>query len=318
MIIYDDEGYYFDRIYILSTREKQELIKHLFFNEMITDCRSFNIINTDWQEGIYRSRIEIVAPTTAFLKILFKNESLIGSSYKISKIEIARDKIFRSANYAEREVETLFKTIRKRYSFGLIYEGKPVKTKKECVKDRIKGLFARRTYYSSWESEDQGNRKGNGKRGRFKNVIYARYSKINNAPCVHSEWRIVGASLIAKKTGIRGIGDLVNFDFHWFINEMNEKYVVHEKIDNWAVGRLIKGYDGRRKLSRRQKIGVGVAAQMLRSCWQIETFSDLVRFFVSEKKIINKKRGKKSDWDNMVLGLKAYSKFKVIIMSHTL
>jgi hypothetical protein len=306
MIIYDDEGYYFDRIYILSSIKQQELVQNLAIDKLIICCRSFKIINTDSAQGVYRSRIEVVAPTQDFLQELYKNERLLGSGYKISRIEITHDKFCESAGDALLKADVLFDTIRKKYSFGFIYKGNLVKTRHELLQDKKRGLFASRTFYSSMENEDGR------KRVRFSYVIYARRSKINDKHCVHEEWRISGAGLIARKTSIRGVGDLVRFDFKKFFDTINAKYIVHEIINCDALGKWIKGFDGRKVLNRRQKMNVDIAVQSILRSRNINTYSDLVLFFKDEKSRIKEKRGVRTAWEQKVLALKHYRMFKTL------
>ena len=306
MIIHDDEGFYFDRIYILSRKERWELVRYLSDDKFIMECRSFKIIDTDSEQGVYRSRIEVVAPTADFLQILHINEALLGSDYKISRIEIAHDTFCDSVGDAELKADNLFRTVRKKYSFGHIFEGNPDKTKKERLKDRSRGLFAERTFYSSLDNE-----KG-GRWVRFRYVLYARRSKMNNRPCVHKEWRIAGAGLIARKAGIRGIDDLVRFDFKEFFDTIGGKYIVHESINHETLGKWLNGFDGRKALTQQEKHSVDLAVQHFLQSHKIETYSDLVLFFRDEMSSINEKRGVRSAWEKKVMALKDCRRFRAL------
>ena len=305
MIIFDDEGFYFDRLHILSRIQRQELIYHFPYDKLIAECRSLMIINTDFEKSLYRSRMEVIAPTAEFLRALHENEALFGDGYKISKMEIAHDTFCENTSDAERKTNILFPTLRKKYSFSSIFNGNPNKPKKDRLKDRSRGLFAEKTFYSSFDDK-QGGRRSN-----FKYVLYARWSKINDKPCVHEEWRIAGAGLIARKTGIRDIGDLVRFDFRRFFDKQNAKYIVHESINYEALGLWLTGFDGRRVLTRRQWRGVQIRAQqfLLRAKRDRETYSDLVLLFKDEKKRISEKRGARSEWDKKVMALKDCRRF---------
>jgi len=305
MKVYDDEGFYFDRIYLLSRRSSREIMMDLPVDRFKQHCRAFEIVNTDRDKGFHRSRIMVVAPTSGFLSLLLENEMLLGDDYKISYLEIAHDKFCESAGDAELKADILFYTVRKKYSFAYIYVGKLIKTKKERLKDHKRGLFALRTFYSYFEGEDSE------KHVRFKYIIYARRSKINDKYCVHKEWRIVSAGLIARKTRIKGINDLVCFDIKQFFGSMEAKYVVHEKIDYHRLGLWLSGTDGRRKLkTRRALMCVDITAQhfVYHNC--IETYSDLVLCLKQEKEMILSKPGPKSEYEKRFMALTDYEMFR--------
>jgi len=306
MIILDDEGFYFDRIYILSTRVIQKLFR-FYKSEFTSQCRSIRLIDLKKEtDTFYNARMEVIAPTAKFLCLLQENEVVLGRYYKISGIEIAHDEFCESASDSEVKTNTLFSSIKKRYSYGYIYESWELKPKKERIKDRERGLFGHRTFYSSYEN------KKDGKFVRFRYILYPRYSKMNNKPCIHEEWRISGAALIARKSGIKCIEDLVRFDFKGFFDANKEKYIVHESLDRDAVGRLVMGYDGRKVLNRRHKMSVGVAAQhfLERGESDIKTWSDFVRFIRDRQSQIKCKRGIRTALEEKILSLKDFRRFR--------
>ena len=250
----------------------------------------------------YRSKVEVIAPTAEFLRLLSENEAALGRAYKISYMEIAHDVFCESPGDAELEADILFDNLRKKYSFGCIYEKLNI-TKKERLKNRIRGLFAFRTFYSSF-----GKKEG-GKRGRFIYVIYARRSKMNNRYCTHREWRFTGSDMIRNKTSIMTVKNLRFFDIEKYFKENEDKYLVKEQINSLALGRWLKGYDGRRALTKRQNIDIQIAARNYVSL-RINTFSDLVLHFKNEKRLINKKRGERSEWEKRLMSLSSYERFR--------
>jgi hypothetical protein len=127
-------------------------------------------------------------------------------------------------------------------------ENDPRKNKKKTDPRLMEEIFTTRTGY--W-----GNKKS------FQYVVYGRRSKINKLPSAHTEWRIKGASNIRKKTGIKSIRDMKDFDFKKFFEKNDEKFLVYEEIDYTAIGRWLKGIDGRRTLTRRQKMSVDLVGQ---------------------------------------------------------
>ena len=319
MIIHEDEGYYFDRIRIISWFSKWTLEKQLPLKTMREYCKSLDIVKfnnlavkrrkikkSDAIKEIkvgYRSKIEIIAPTAEFLRLLSENEADLGRAYKISYMEIAHDVFCESAGDAEFKADILFDNLRKKYSFGCVYEKLNI-TKKERLKNRSRGLFAWRTYYSSFGKKEEG-----GKRDRFIYVIYARRSKMNNRYCTHREWRFTGSDMIRKKAHIMTVKDLPFFDIEKYFKENEDKYLVKEQINFLALGIWLKEYDGRRALTKKQNINIQLAARHY-VVFRINTFSDLVLHFKSEKESIKKKRGERSEWDKKIMALRSYERFR--------
>ena len=320
MIIHEDEGYYLDRIHIISWCSKWTLEKQLPIYRMIGNCKSLNIIKLNKQNTRlcksgktssnkilntgYRSKIEIIAPTMEFLRLLSENEAALGKGYRFSYVEITHDFFCESAGDAELKADILFDTLRKKYSFSHVHTGRLIKTRKERLKDRIRGLYALRTFYSSMEKE-----KGQ-KRGRFIYVIYARRSKINNRYCTHSEWRITSSGLIKKKAHIMTVKDLCSFDFEKFFMEKESQYLVYEKINILALDKWLKGYDGRREaFTAKQSKYAGLTALHYMG-FRIVTYSDLVLHFKSEKEFIKQKRGVRTEWEKRLMSLSSYERFR--------
>ncbi len=320
MTFNNKEGFYFDRIHIISWCSKWTLEKQLPIKKMTAECKSLNIVklnepDTKLHEPIkncsnknlcsgYRSKLEVIAPTSEFLRLLSENEAAIGKAYKISYVEIAHDVFCESAGDAEFKADNLFDNLRKKYSFSHIYEGKLNKTRKERMKDRIRGLFASRTFYSSMGKKDGG------KRDRFIYVIYARHSKINNNYCTHSEWRITGSGLVRKKAHIMTVKDLCSFDIEKFFREKGSQYLVKEKINIDALDKWLKGYDGRSKAFTKKQLKYAGLTALHYMGFRIVTYSDLVLHFKSEKECIKRKRGERSEWEKRLMSLSSYERFR--------
>lgn len=330
MIFNNVEGFYFDRIHIVSWCSKWTLEKQLPLSKMIAECKSLNIVKFDEPDAKlnktikndsnkklclgYKSKLEVIAPTSKFLRLLSENEAALGRAYKISYAEIAHDVFCESAGEAELKADIVFDKLRKKYSFGRIYE-KLYITKKELIKNRSRGVFAFRTFYSSYEKEEkekeeEEKEKGK-KRDRFKYVIYARHSKINDRHCTHREWRITGSGMIRKKAHILTVKDLCSFDFVKFFREKESQYLIKEKINHLALGKWLKRYDGRKTLTKRQFMSVEIAARHY-TLFRIDTYSDLVRHFKSEKELIKKKPSVRSEWEQRLMSLKSYERFRII------
>jgi len=330
MIIHEDEGYYFDRIHIISWCSKWTLEKQLPLKIMREYCKSLDIVKfndpavkrrkikksgsiKEIKVG-YRSKVEVIAPTAEFLRLLSENEAALGRAYKISYMEIAHDVFCESPGDAELEADILFDNLRKKYSFGCVYEKLNI-TKKERLKNISRGLFAFRTFYSSFEKleekekEEKGKKKKSKKRDRFKYVIYARRSKMNNRYCTHREWRFTGSDMIRKKTRIMTVKDLCFFDIEKYFKGNEDKYLVKEEINLSALGRWLKGYDGRKALTKKQNLKIQLAARQYVGI-RINTFSDLVLHFKSEKESIKKKCGVRSEREKRLMSLRSYERFR--------
>ncbi|OGP85317.1 MAG: hypothetical protein A2V87_08575 [Deltaproteobacteria bacterium RBG_16_58_17] len=211
----------------------------------------------------YNSRIEVTAPTNKVFDIIenairdcnmsvpkYKTAKNIHPRIAISKVEIARDFICDKEYDAILLADRFMSVTGKKYTAKFtIYdvENDPHRRKTDPrLKEKI---FSTRTGY--W-----GNPRS------FECAVYARYSKMSELPCVHTEWRIIGFPDIRKKTRINSIADMKNFDFEKFFEENDKKFIVYEDINYTGIGRWLKRIDGRRTLTERQKRSVGVAGQM--------------------------------------------------------
>ncbi|MEE9913256.1 MAG: hypothetical protein K4571_16215 [Deltaproteobacteria bacterium] len=339
MLQKDDCGFYFDKVRIYSTRALELLYKELPIEELIKESCYFDIRRSarikcqpslEMYDHVYlikdperkycQSVVELSAPTLRCLKLLWECESSLGG-YMVVDVELAWDKYASGVCDAEMKARGIFETIRKKYSFGrtAIYEddnGNPrKKTKKERAKDRRRGLFASRTWYSVFFE------KGSPDHSYLKYVIYPRYTKINFdpsdidtwMPCVHYEWRIKGSRNIRKITRISTIGEMVSFDFEIFFKTMQDKYITHENLDTWALGLWLADYnDGRRRVcnfGKREMIKIGVMVATFRSCENIHSYSAFRNFVRREQKRIKRKKGFKTLWEQKIMEVKNLKRF---------
>lgn len=287
-------GYCFDRICI-NTYYKPSELRKLFpkklFNE---ECHSFKIHNASaparrWK---IKSRIDVVAPNLNCLELL--SLGLRNDKVHISYIEITQDIFAESKKAASKAAYDLIETTRKKYSAThFIYHSSFEDETKNYQNDP--SLFGIMTGYFGSKN--------------FKYVPYPRLSKINGNPCIHAEWRITGASLIAKKTGVRTIHDLMTLNIQMFFGEQKEKFLVREEINGQEFGKWLRGWKRRRVLSRRQYMRIGLMSATFLNVYKIRTYGGLVQKLRELKQEAKKKKGRKNRWAIKLIELKDYGKF---------
>ena len=129
-------------------------------------------------------------------------------------------------------------------------------------------------------------------------------SKINNSPCVHEEWRIIGAGNILKKSGIATISDLVSFNFKTFFENTREKHLIHEEIDHEKHGKWRLNWSRRKKLTEDENRQVSMESRLFCLDHKIETAADLVRVYGELKVELKSRRGPKRVWEKRLLTAK--------------
>jgi len=287
------QGFYFDKIRINSTEKPVVLKKKLPIANLRKNSKYFSIREASSKAKMskYKSSLEIVAPSQPFLQLLLQHEPSL-QRYIISKLEIAKDTFCKTKDEAVRLCWERLKTTRKKYSAD------------HFIYDQSKeGPQNKRTKNSAHFGKQTGYFGGK----RFKYAIYARISKINGLPCLHEEWRIIGAPIILEKTRISSISDLYVFDLKSFFEHQYDQHIVHENIDQQKLGKWILGCTRIKNVSKRKFISIGVSAAHFCEVYEIYTYADLVKYFKERKAEIKSRRGRRSAWDNKILSLKNYS-----------
>ncbi|NPU86404.1 MAG: hypothetical protein HPY65_18150 [Syntrophaceae bacterium] len=297
MNVSDKEGYYFDRIQILSTQNKNLINQELLIDRLKKESLSCRVVRSNaWG---FASRIELTAPSALCLTMLQESEAIIGSGSRINYLEIAHDTFMESSEEANERAKWMCRTLRKKYSYATTFRGAERKTNKQHQRDLENGLCGEFTFYSVFTVS-----------ARLKLVVYVRDSKINRRPCIHTEWRLRGADSIFKHSRISRIRDLVGFDFKAFFDSMDDKYLVKERIDVCRLGLWLAGIDGRRTMTKRMLIGTGHRAERFLQDNNIETFSDLVHYFKREKNRVSGNVGFKTDLDMRIMALRNFDRFR--------
>jgi hypothetical protein len=288
-------GYYYDKIRI-NTNLEVGALRTLVPEKFITnETRSYSINKTlpaVYKWG-FKSKLEVVAPTMKCLNFLAL--SLRLARVKISYIEIAKDITTETRRAAEKRTYELLKTMRKMYcSEHSIFDQT---LKNDVGKFRSdKTLFGTMTGYFGSKIN--------------KYAVYPRLSKISNDPCIHAEWRIKGAALIAKRTGIRSIQDLIKSDIRGLFEEKERRNIVHEKIDRHKLGKWLLSWEKRKQFSRRQQMRISIMSETFMSVYMIRTYADLVDILSKRKQGLKRRRGCKSKWQKKFISLKDYGKFR--------
>ena len=298
-------GYYYDFIRINSPQYTGFLFNKLPRDLLERESGSFRIFRAypAARSHGFQTRIEIVAPTVKCLEILLENESLLNLQfpprrhfYKISYLEIARDQFYGSPLEAESAAQLLTKTFRKKWSSDTSrFDFLELDTSNQKQR-KGPGAFGQYTWYYG------------GKNNRY--VIYTRFSKINYECSLHEEWRIVGATLIREKTWISSIFDLIDFDLEDFFTTNRKKYISHDKIDKFKLGKWILGWTRKRKFTNEQIRKIYFQGNMLCRDKKLRCFADLVTYFRKRKSKIKSKKGRKSKLDVRFLNVN-YNYFKI-------
>ena len=240
----------------------------------------------------YESTLCITAPTKRLFELLSFYD--LGN-YKISYIEVAKDTLRLSMDEARFESYRLKKSMLKKYTLTpFTFDARD---RLHTIRLKLEtGMFSDMTNYLG---------------GKFmKYVVYARISKITSEPCIHSEWRIRGAYNIKKITGISKIEDFINFDLKKFYEEITSKYIYHAEINHGRLGKFLKGYDGRRKdYTKRQLIGIGVAAATFIAANKITSTAELVNTIKKLKDEINSFSGRRNEFQKRILSISSNRMF---------
>jgi len=295
--------YYFHKISISCYQDITTLRKIIQHEEI----KIRPIFLKDRKPIPYQASIEIVAPTEMCLHYLAEIENDLRQC-KISYIELARDTFFPSFPTADLVVRNIAKTLRKKYSGGNKYDG----SKKE--KQPGKGLFGDYTYYFGTVTPKEEEKINDNEKidfditGAFKFAMYPKDSPINELPCAHSEWRIVHAHNIRKKTGIGTIKDLLTVNKAEAFENLADKYLTHSDINLYKLGMWILNKNRCKKPSKTIQRLAGMQGRYFYDFYRIRTANDLISFFMLIKKKIKSKVGRKSDSEQRIL-LVNYNRF---------
>lgn len=304
-------GYYFDKLSINSSTPKDILSKRLPYDALDCECRSINLFLASdelWPNG-FRTRIDIIAPTEKFIRMLceYEHHLKIGSCrsrdgiikynkygfYKFSSVEIARDTFFDTLVEAENKTESLGKVTR-------------IKWARET--ETWDGAYNARHLKKGFKNGACGRYSYNFKGGSQIFKIYTRVSKTNKRPCSHEEWKLIRAAKIKEKTGISQLSDLLDYDFEKFFTSMTAKFVSKVTIDKMRLGKWLLGWSRRRKFSEAEILKIGIRGEAFCRSNRIISFADLAAHFMKLKRDIRKKRGRRSAYDEKVLKVD-YNKF---------
>tara|TARA_B100001964_G_C14221632_1_gene595554 strand:- start:1119 stop:2087 length:969 start_codon:yes stop_codon:yes gene_type:complete len=300
---------YFDRIKINSNQTVQSLKKTLPLDGiqfLSRKCQLSNIKGRVRNFG-FKSKIDIIAPQKEAIEILSHYACFLGQ-YKISYIEITRDQITDSKNEAIEKVEFSLKFMKKKYT----HEFLDFKSTGDNLKNH-----ANKAYADEDIEEKFSDRTGYWLAKKVKYVVYPRISKVTKKPCFHEEWRLLGAHNIKNRTGMVDVKDILNFDIKKFIQEQNKKYLELMEINYRNLGRWIQGYPQRRNpiiffgpkksiiYDRTFRAGHSFC-RYLNYTEGISTVAGLWNYFKKEKKRLKKKKGRKTPWENKLLGLTDY------------
>jgi hypothetical protein len=289
--------YYYDRIRINSKHSISDLKRILLAGNLKQYCRSFIIRMPSEVARMYcgfKSAIEIIAVKDNRLFI----ELLKLTDYKISYIELAVDTLY----LTEQETLDVFEEehiyLSKKYtSQCMLYEVDDALSEVEInniEKEDDEEKYSTKTLYLG------------SKYNKF--AMYSRISKIAGVPCVHIEWRFIGAYNIRKKTGIEMIEDLLDFDIKAFLIQYNTKYLVCEKINHYKHGLFVlsckKSYV--RNYNKNNKKHYNLAVEASHRFFKEKNFNtvaELKSYYKWLQNSLKKKRGRHSYRENKIKAL---------------
>ncbi|GEM_PF-6234894 len=307
--INDNEGFYFDRLHINSVLGIDELRCILPIDCLKEESKYFFLRPSILQKHGFKTLIDVTAPTKKCIEAM----SVISNTrHSVTYIEIARDIFYSSKHLAGQASYDLFRTVRKKNSRGFLFRADKAKKISTKIREnnRRRGLFAEQTFYSGFENKES-------RKIWFKLVVYARFSKINQLPCVHYEWRIKKASLIKERTGIKTIRDILHFDAKAFFKKTADKYILHEKLNTEKIGRVLSGHERKRKITECQKMSIDLHFSHFRSCYDIATVSDFATAVIKIKRLLDRIPGPKTAWAKKIKKLNHFSTFALPIRGYT-
>jgi hypothetical protein len=283
---------WYDKIEILSKQSKCELKKLLPIDVLERESYLFKIIWASKSAKIcgYLSKIIATVPTPTLFEQLLKNLA----DYKITYIEISMDIFCDSEHQAEAESLYVLQHFRKKYCRAPKIKDYRGSTEKMSAKAIHEGLFSQVTgYFGS---------------NNFKLSQYARPSKLNGIPCIHIEFRIRGHQ-IKKRTEIASLTDLLAFDPEDFFMKEIEN-VVFESIDDHKLGKWILDALGSYTVNgKRNDMRISLAASTFLNLYEITSSTQLIDYFRSERKKIQRQRGHRNRWQKKMLKLRTPSYF---------
>lgn len=293
---HSDVIYHLDQIIIYS-RTKTDTLKQLLpIEELKKHCIYFKVQRAKggYLDNGWRSRLSITAPSIEFFILLQEYESIF-QPYIISKVEVAKDIIVPGRSLPELDgvVRSFHKSLSISYAkTGSAFDVSLQDTSQLAFIDPEKGGITCYIKNKAWQL-----------------ACYARISKLTGQNCLHIEWRYLNTGSVKKKSGIKTIGDLINFDpeTHWM---EREKSISPMTVDKDLLGKFLLGIDGRRNLdplvgqppSKRLRSTWGRVGLMAEHCLSgIQTVTDFKKMFSDMKKEIRARSGKRSAFDKQIL-----------------
>jgi len=285
----------FDKIRIVSKKSKAQLKSGLPLRKFYKFSQRTHMYSTDGKGG-YKSIIESERPQEEWFEILNNfDKSVCGNKlgvYKISLLELAYDWEIPSYEMAIKEGRNIAKIYRKLYRRS----DEPVKVKEGYQKENNE--LPHRYFYAAFDH----------KRKDCVVVIYSRKSKLNGLPIVKIEWRLKSASTINNYTNISNIADFKTFNYQSFF----DKYFILEEINYEELGKWLapNKYKSRRtgSCTYNQRIG-----HIFCRALNISISSDLRSYFKRRKKVLFKKRGRHTKFQNNIKQLSPYRLNKFFI-----
>jgi hypothetical protein len=290
--------YSIDKIEIHTYLDLKDLSGLWLIEKLRKECREIIPLPAGGNARLwgYRSKVSITVPTKKCFEILMWSGL---EEYKITYVELAKDVFYKTEEEAMSESYRLMRLLRKKYT-----------TKTEIL-DYSDSYNSTKSAYGNGLFSDKTLYLGN---NNLKFVLYARISKINSIPCLHSEWRVRGSRNIKDRLGIKSFGDCYFLDLNNEYENLTDQYIVSEEIVTEKLGKYFLGWGRMKNLTKRQNIKVDILAIMILNnakkgsegkC----TPAQLTEWLKELKIKIKDQTGRRTDWHKRAMKIQSNSMF---------
>ena len=282
----------FDQVILLSSATKRRLNAILPIKALREYYPRFRV--RAFNHATYQSKVCFIPISRPLLELLQEHENKLGF-YDINSIELAYDFPASSIEEAKEIYRLLSQSIDKKYHRrGSLFI---------CNEDTAapKGIIKGSTSY--WENKDAATGL----------KLYCRYDKKTNQPMCRLEWTLSGVSGIYKKTGIGTLKDLITFNGDDFLrSNLRISTINKSEFINYFFP---KSKNKNRAFCLYTRINAHknpLSNSDFESALNTErSVSQLKGHLLTEKKQLQKRKGRRNHWQKKVANLTQYQLNKI-------